>query len=342
MWYKITLELEGTVPTWQGSKNRKSIRWDSSLLFSVVVLFLVAMMGVSQGRVRASSHASASQQKQKTAATKPSSSSEWAGAEACKSCHADEYKSWENSAHWKTTLVPKAGPAHQGCEACHGPGASHVADPTDTSKLFIFTKASTKEINARCLDCHASGTEHLQAINSLHAKNDVSCTSCHSIHHATQSEFLLTKAQPELCYSCHLQQRAQFQMPFHHRVNEGVVRCTDCHNPHGTSQPHQVRLTAAQDVVCFTCHTDKRGPFVFEHEAVKVEGCQTCHTPHGSPNPHLLKVSNVNLLCLQCHTTSFSSAPGAPSFHNQAARWQACTLCHTQIHGSNFDPHFFK
>jgi hypothetical protein len=28
------------------------------------------------------------------------------------------------------------------------------------------------------------------------------------------------KQQPELCYTCHLQQKAQFSMPFHHRVDE--------------------------------------------------------------------------------------------------------------------------
>lgn len=268
--------------------------------------------------------------------------SDYAGAEACKACHSDEYSSWEKSSHWKTTLNKKGGPAAQGCEACHGAAASHVADPTDTSKLFLFTKASAKDVNARCLECHASGTEHMQAVNSLHAKNDVSCTSCHSAHHATQPQFLLVKTQPELCYSCHLQQKPQFQMPFHHRVNEGLVQCTDCHNPHGTAQPHQLRVSSSQDAVCFKCHSDKRGPFVFEHEVVKVEGCEACHTPHGSPNPHLLKVSNVNLLCLQCHTTSFANAPGAPSFHNQAAQFQACTLCHTQIHGSSFDKDFFK
>lgn len=268
--------------------------------------------------------------------------SDYAGSEACKACHTDEYNSWEKSPHWKTTLNNKGGPSVQGCEACHGAAASHVADPTDTSKLFIFTKASTKDINARCLECHASGTEHMQAINSLHAKNDVSCTACHSPHHAVTPQFLLIKAQPELCYSCHLQQKAQFRMPFHHRVNEGLVQCTDCHNPHGTAQAHQLRVSSAQGAVCFKCHTEKQGPFVFEHKVVKVEGCEACHTPHGSPNPHLLKVSNVNILCLQCHTTSFANAPGAPSFHNQAAQFQACTLCHTQIHGSNFDPTFFK
>jgi len=37
-----------------------------------------------------------------------------------------------------------------------------------------------------------------------------------------------------------------------------------------------------------------------------------------------------------------SGAPSIPSFHNQAAKYQACTLCHTQIHGSNFNTYFFK
>jgi DmsE family decaheme c-type cytochrome len=269
-------------------------------------------------------------------------SSDYVGSETCKTCHEDIYNSWEKTPHWKTTLDTKGGPSHQGCESCHGPGAAHVAGGGDVTKIFTFQKASTKEINDRCMTCHAGGTQHMNAINSVHTKNDVSCISCHSPHHATQPEFLLVKAQPELCYGCHLQQKAQFEMPFHHRVNERLVQCSDCHNPHGTVEAKQVRTSAAQDVVCYTCHTDKRGPFTFEHEPMKVEGCESCHTPHGSPNAHMLKTSNVNLLCLSCHTTSFANAPGAPSFHNQAAQYQACTLCHSQIHGSNVDHWFFR
>jgi predicted CXXCH cytochrome family protein len=88
---------------------------------------------------------------------------------------------------------------------------------------------------------------------------------------------------------------------------------------------------------------DKQGPFVFEHQPVKTEGCVSCHVPHGSPNPHMMKQSNLNLLCLQCHTaSSFSAAPGTPQFHSQAAQFQACIICHTAIHGSNFDRHFMK
>jgi DmsE family decaheme c-type cytochrome len=277
-----------------------------------------------------------------SAAAQNPSPATYVGSESCKTCHADIYNGWEKSPHWKQTYK-EGGIAKHGCEDCHGAAASHVTDPTDTSKLFLFEKATPKEIDSRCLGCHAGGTQHMNAINSEHAKNEVSCVSCHSPHHGKDSDFMLVKSQPELCYSCHLAKKAEFDMPFHHRVNEGLVQCTDCHNPHGTVRPKQVRTSSSQDQVCFTCHTDKQGPFVFEHQPVKIDGCQSCHLVHGGPNPHMLKLSNVNLLCLQCHTaSSFSGAPGAPSFHNQASFFQSCVLCHSQVHGSNFDPTFFK
>jgi DmsE family decaheme c-type cytochrome len=276
-------------------------------------------------------------------AAKDQDQSKYVGADTCKTCHEEIYKSFEKTPHWKTTYDTRRGAAYQGCEACHGPGADHVNGGGDKTKIFTFKGIAAEKINARCLGCHAGGPEHMNVLNSEHAKNDVSCISCHSPHHSTTREFLLAKSQPELCYSCHLQQRPQFEMPFHHRVNEGLIKCTDCHNPHGTVKPKQVRTSAAQDAVCFKCHTDKEGPFVYEHAPVKVDGCQSCHNVHGGPNAHMLKLSNVNLLCLQCHTTSsFSSAPGAPSFHNQASFFQACVLCHVAIHGSNFSSFFFK
>jgi DmsE family decaheme c-type cytochrome len=300
------------------------------------------LTGLFLGLILASAFGVAGAQ-EKTPASKPAAASDYAGAETCKACHPEEYKSWEGSPHWKTTLNTKEGPLHKGCEACHGDGASHLADPTDTSKLFLFEKASAKAVTEQCLTCHAGGTHHMNALNSVHSQNGVSCISCHSPHHSTTKEFLLIKAQPELCYTCHVGKRADFAMPFHHRVNEGLVQCSDCHNVHGTVLPKQVRMSSTQDAACFKCHTDKQGPFVYEHAPVKTDGCSSCHQVHGGPNAHMLKVSNINLLCLQCHTTSsFSAAPGAPSFHNQASFFQACTLCHVAIHGSNFSSTFFK
>src|ERR1700727_1953669 len=123
---------------------------------------------------------------------------EYLGSEVCKTCHEDIYNNWEKTPHWKTTLDTKGGPSHQGCEGCHGPGSAHVAGGGDITKIFVFKDAPTKDINAHCLACHAGGNEHMNALNSVHTENGVSCTSCHSPHHAVTREFLLVKAQPEL------------------------------------------------------------------------------------------------------------------------------------------------
>jgi len=325
-----------------GSARRRFRILASSLITIVVMLGANALSHARTPGGAASSAVTVRAGQDAVAAQAQSSTGKYAGMESCKTCHEEIYEGFQKGAHWKTTLDTRGGASHQGCEGCHGPAAEHVENPGDLTKIFSFKTASVKAINDHCLTCHASGPQQMHAINSLHTKNDVACTACHSPHHAQEPQFILVKKQPELCYGCHLQQKTQFVMPFRHRVNEGLIQCTDCHNPHGTVQLKQVRQGPAQDAVCFTCHNEKRGPFVFEHAPVKTEGCQACHLTHGSPNAHMLKTSTVNLLCLSCHTISFSPAPGAPSFHNQAAQYQACTMCHTQIHGSHFDPFFFK
>ena len=109
---------------------------------------------------------------------------------------------------------------------------------------------------------------------------------------------------------------------------------------HGTTTLRQVRALPTGDAVCAKCHADKAGPFVYEHVPVKTEGCSSCHTPHGSTNPRYLRVSQVNLLCLQCH--SFPAQGPAGPGHNQSTKYQACTMCHAAIHGSNASDVFFR
>ncbi|MBZ5600146.1 MAG: DmsE family decaheme c-type cytochrome [Acidobacteriia bacterium] len=277
---------------------------------------------------------------EKAAASKDTS--QYVGSDTCKTCHEDIYKNFETTPHWKTTFNKK-GPEWQGCEGCHGPGAEHVAAGGDKSKIFTFKDVSPKEVSKRCLECHQYGEEHANFDRSQHNINDVSCIACHSPHHSKDREFLLVQKQPDLCFTCHTETKQDFSRPFRHRVEQGLVRCTDCHNQHGGFLTKQLRATAAQDQVCFKCHADKAGPFAFEHEPVKTEGCVACHSPHGSTNPRLLKRSQINLLCLECHTLTVDSpVPEAPSFHNQAQKYQACTICHVAIHGSNFDHFFFR
>jgi len=268
--------------------------------------------------------------------------SQYVGDDTCLTCHQEMEKSFNEGPHWKTLQDQRRGPAFQGCEACHGPGKAH-AESADPTKIIRFTGLSQDESSRRCLKCHQYGQDHANFLRSAHLKNNVGCTSCHSIHHPVVAKQLLVKAQPLLCYTCHLDVKPAFSMPYHHKVNEGLIACSNCHNPHGGFITRQLRSTAGQDVLCFNCHTDKAGPFGFEHAPVKTEGCVACHMPHGSPNPRLLRRSQVNLLCLECHTLTIDQlAPAIPTFHNQAQKYQACTLCHVAIHGSNTDHFFFK
>ena len=266
--------------------------------------------------------------------------SQYVGSDTCKTCHEEQGKSFERGPHWKTTLAGHQGPEWQGCEACHGPGKEH-AESADPAKIIRF--AGREESSKRCLTCHEFGEEHANFLRSQHLKNNVGCNDCHSVHTPKIESQLLKAAQPQLCYGCHQEVKPDFSKPFHHKVNEGLISCSNCHNPHGGFQTRQLRATASQDMLCFNCHTDKAGPFAFEHAPVKTEGCVACHQPHGSSNPRQLKRANVNLLCLECHTfTVDSAAPAIPSFHNQAQKYQACTMCHVAIHGSHSDRFFFK
>lgn len=330
-----------------------SVRVFSAITIVVPALFFVSL---------AASARDGQPTKSESQTSAASSQSEYVGAETCKTCHADIYEGWAKSPHWRQTYK-EGGIAKHGCEDCHGPGSAHVEGGGDKTKIFVFEEHSAKEINERCLTCHASDRTHLNSANSFHRENDVSCIDCHSPHHSTTKESLLIKAQPELCYSCHLQQKSQFNMPFHHRVNEGLIQCSDCHQQHGSAgvweSDHLVRQVGTSnngDTVCFKCHKDKQGPFVFPHCSVKLEGCATCHIPHGGANVHMLKYSNVNLLCLQCHTASHfgpitaTGNNGQPTgfavmngpVPNNANYIQACTMCHTQIHGSNFSDIYFR
>jgi len=260
---------------------------------------------------------------------------DFVGADVCASCHEPESKNFASNPHSKIAL--QHGNAGITCEGCHGPGKAHVEDAGDVTKIFNPAKASAKELDDKCLSCHAGA--HPNFGTSPHAKAGVSCIGCHSIH-ASKDETLLKASQPALCYQCHADQKAQFNMPIHHRVNEGLVSCTDCHDVHGTFGPNNLRSTADQNAVCTKCHTDIRGPFVYEHAPVKTEGCLACHTPHGTQNPRLLNMPSIATLCNQCHSPLGAGArhgldPGSTTV-------TPCVTCHTFIHGSNASQAFVR
>src|ERR1700722_6460007 len=137
--------------------QRRCQRWDFVALAGFALLLSGPPAHPNQS-AKADDSAKASSSSQSPAA------SDYVGSEVCMTCHDDIYKGWEKTPHWKTTLDTKGGPSHQGCESCHGPGAAHVAGGGDITKIFRFKDASTKEINVRCMNCHAGGDQHMNAL----------------------------------------------------------------------------------------------------------------------------------------------------------------------------------
>ena len=177
-----------------------------------------------------------------------------------------------------------------------------------------------KSRNGQCLTCH-KGTARTHWDGSPHQNNQVACNDCHQVH-APVDRVLARKTQTQVCFACHKEQRADSLKISTHPIQEGKVVCSDCHNPHGSPGPSLVKKNTINET-CYTCHAEKRGPFLFEHQPV-VENCANCHTPHGS-NLSPMLVSRAPFLCQSCHDGQHSSEN--PIGRNAAGNQGGFTEC---------------
>ena len=233
---------------------------------------------------------------------KPADEASYLGSEICMECHEEHLYDLPNNKHWQKADPRTPGASENGCEICHGPGSHHLdmAGEIDAPGLIAFGKnanVTAEKRNAICLGCHQADVKHWQG--SLHDTDDMSCASCHAMHHEHHTT---AKMQEQVvCYSCHQNVRAETYRPFRHPIREELIFCTDCHNPHGSAGPAMLAQLTLNDN-CYTCHAEKRGPYLWEHEPSS-EDCGICHTPHGSLHPALL-TSRPPLLCQQCHQST--------------------------------------
>jgi DmsE family decaheme c-type cytochrome len=244
----------------------------------------------------------------------------FAGMDACISCHEDTVKSVKATAH---------GASAASCESCHGNAKEHIAAGGDPSKMRSYKKLSAKEASATCQTCHSNaGQAHFAG--SAHDNRDVSCVTCHNPHpKGKPAKGLLSKPQFELCTTCHLQKKAALMRSGHMPMREGKMNCTSCHNPHGNTNDKQL-LQSSVNANCYSCHAEKRGPFLFEHAPVR-ENCLNCHDAHGSIHDNLLKVKQP-VLCQQCHIGT--RHPGQIHVNDRYSYAQGCLNCHPTVHGS--------
>jgi DmsE family decaheme c-type cytochrome len=289
-------------------------------------------------------------------AQSPSADDGWAegGVEACTKCH-DQTEARPISAILQTRHATAGDPrtpfgSERGCQSCHGRSGAHVKKPADGEarapvEIRFGREAPVEPQNAQCLSCHQGG-ERMHWKGSAHDAHQVACASCHRMHVAddpmleTGDEHPETwrRAQADACFQCHPQQRAQIHRISSHPFKEGKMRCSDCHNPHGSMGDFLLARPNVNET-CYVCHADKRGPFLWEHAPAR-EDCSICHEPHGSNHPTLLRTRGPRL-CQQCHQAAFhpSTAYTAAGLPGPTPADQLllrnCLNCHTEVHGSN-------
>jgi DmsE family decaheme c-type cytochrome len=225
------------------------------------------------------------------------------------------------------------------CTACHGASEAHDRRGKKAPPDVSFGPQWPSDVaarNASCQGCHESG-DPLMWAGSAHQQENLACNDCHSSHKPRDTAADKSQSQ-NLCLDCHAQVRAELRLPSRHPIAEGKAACVDCHNPHGGLGDAALRQPTLNDN-CFSCHQDKRGPFLWEHPPA-AEDCALCHRPHGSVNERLLTARGP-ALCQQCHAVAFHPSvpygsqglPGGSA--NQNLLGKNCLNCHSQVHGSN-------
>jgi len=256
------------------------------------------------------------------------------GSKVCLGCHATQAAAFSETIMGR---INKKTPGKFECENCHGAGSLHVkaGGGRGVGGIISFRpddlSRTAEENNAICLGCHERGDRTYWS-GSTHETRGLQCSNCHTImRNVSLKHNVKTAWEPETCFQCHKDRRAQLYRSSHMPLREGKMICGDCHNPHGSVTEALLRENSINDN-CYKCHAEKRGPFLFEHLPVR-ENCDNCHEPHGSTQQKLLKIA-IPRLCGECHT--FDHGPQIAAGPNVVQNFgRACLNCHTAVHGSN-------
>lgn len=266
---------------------------------------------------------------------------ELVGASACLACHQEQGEAFKSTHHGEYLEKRKGVDFEKSCETCHGPGSLHAGAAGDKTNpgfatIRTFKNQRSEQVSAACFQCHKDA-ERSHWAGGPHARANVSCVSCHSVHNAKGEHGELVKASvKETCFQCHSDVKGQMRRSAHMPVDEDKMSCTSCHTPHGTGTPKQLKAESVNQS-CYQCHQDKRGPNLWEHLPVR-ENCLNCHNAHGSHHEKML-VAKRAFLCQRCHagTRHPSTLYDATDITNGNNRivGQTCQDCHSNIHGSN-------
>lgn len=217
--------------------------------------------------------------------------------------------------------------------------------------------------------------KHIPEQFRLSDDGKVTCRTCHSPHAASEegaSPFLRdVKDADALCIGCHTEDAHNAALvqaggvgsahpsglELEIRMEEegmdaGREACLSCHAVHGAVEK-PLQRNAGDDSNCLGCHTDRADarhnhtlPDVSVVGAGEPSGCRSCHDLVGGSDTALLRHTEGDALCSDCHTEAQGThepiaLTSGPHAQLSSSAGPACLQCH-DVHGAAISTHMLE
>lgn len=172
-----------------------------------------------------------------------------------------------------------------GCEACHGPGSSHIeqADTKQFDEAYGLSVDLDDRGTAAWLMNAVTGVAERSAPN-LHKQQPEACGRCHSRRSVLTEDYEYGKPLTDTYMVSLLEENLYhadgrildevyvYGSFVQSKMYAAGVTCSDCHEPHSA----RLRTGPEPNAICSTCHLPARFA-ADEHAGVNSSQCVDCH-----------------------------------------------------------------
>lgn len=253
---------------------------------------------------------------------------------------------WDSLVNHYTGLVQHA---TIGCESCHGAGSEHAIGG-DTTKIAISYNAAV------CNSCHDEPWRHDISQMYYNSKHNSMVWSNSFAQAPTSPDFMTNDL--DNCIRCH-DGRGYTNMYYVRGTNtngmnsadQTMVGCSSCHDQHGNSQPHSLRIRNAiadtisngtsyankgSGAVCFDCHQARSNAA----KTVLTKVTNNRWGPHHSTQGDVLLGTNAGTFGFQYISGSHRNIQNACVGCHMASTTDTGTVTRDKVGGHSMNLHY--